>query len=173
MQVKWKLSSHQTVTWLKSAVLAGILCTLLYFAGTLSGEFVLRLQRDYRLEVFNRAFTQQGIVVQLFSGDELQQITNKYIGAILDATINFEMFPQKKEAEMFISLVSVLPGKVSIEKFEFSGSELFIHCSAQTTKSLYSYREALIAQEPFRRVDLSVWETQEGSFQATITAKYR
>lgn len=154
--------------WVISALAAVTLALVLHLFGTALGRSLLQMQQDYRLEMFARITQQQGLVSKMITDEEARTAMNKYIGALADATIRFEFFPQKDDAENFLEILSVLPSKVKIERFAFTGHDLTVTCSASLSESLVQFAKALDSIPNFKSAKPEFFPRADGGTLAVI-----
>lgn len=157
--------------WLRAAlctIAAVALVLAIYTVGSTSGSFILRLQKEYRVELFEKAVAQQGTLVKLLSDEEAHDTASKYIAAIADATIRFELFPQKGEAEAFLEILTAQPAKITVERFSFTGHDLTIYCSAETVEPINQFVSGLGSAKSFREVTLETERREDGRYIGTI-----
>ena len=83
--------------------------------------------------------------------------------------IRFEFFPREDDASTFFEIISILPPKVEITQFEFSGRNLLVHCTAQKEEQLVQFSQALDSVSRFRDISLESYQKTDGSFIGTIT----
>ncbi|WP_195283018.1 PilN domain-containing protein [Harryflintia acetispora] len=169
MQKLSKLQPDSVLRAAASTLLALTLALAFYLCGTGLGNWCLQLQKNYRIELFNRAVEDRGLVVKMISDEETHAIASHYISALADAVIRFEFFPREDDASTFFEIISILPPKVEITQFEFSGRNLLVHCTAQKEEQLVQFSQALDSVSRFRDISLESYQKTDGSFIGTIT----
>ena len=151
-----------------ASVCALLLTLVLYLGGSGLGNLLLRLQKSYRTDLFNRAIAGQDAVVRMVEREELHLVATQYLEALMDAVIRFEFFPQQEEAEAFLAVISALPAKVEIEQFQFTGHNLTIFCSSFSEPALAQFREGLYTAACFKDVSLEFFQKKDGSYAGTL-----
>lgn len=145
------------------------LTLILYFGGTALGNLCLRMQKEYRIELFERAMAEQGTLVRMLMDEEVRSVGKKYVSALADAVVRFEFFPRDDDAAVFFEIVSALPEGMSIEQFDFSGRDMTIFCTAGSGEALYAFSRSLEETLHFRSVSAEVREGADASAAGTIT----
>lgn len=141
----------------------------LYLGGTALGGWCIRMQKEYRIELFERAMEEQGTFVRILMDEEIQNVGKKYVSALADAVVRFEFFPRDDDAAVFFEIVSALPEGMSIERFAFSGRDMTIFCTAGNREALYAFSRALEGTPYFRSVSAEVRERADASAAGTLT----
>lgn len=152
------------------ALFAALVLTLaLYQGGTALGDWCIRIQKEYRIEMFERAMEEQGTLVHILMDEEIQSVGKKYIAALADAVVRFEFFPRDDDVAVFFEMVSALPEEMFIERFAFSGRNMTIFCTAGSRKALYTFSRSLEGTPYFRSISAEVRERADASFTGKIT----
>lgn len=146
-----------------------LLVLALFITGTFAGNFLLRMQKDYRIELFNRAAEQQGVFVRMISDEETHRVTSKYLAALADAVVRFEFFPRQDDADIFFNMISVLPADVTVDRFEFNGRNLSVYCAAPAHGPLADFSRALAGLGCFKDASLESYQKKDGSYMGVIT----
>lgn len=165
----YKLKSIHITQYIESLIVAILLVFIMHNVGSAAGKSVLYLQKEYRIELFNQAIQEEGLVAKMISDETVHSVTSKYIAALADAVVHFEFFPRNDDAKMFIEFISVVPYDISIEKFEFSGHNIMIYCHAESKGSLLEFSKTLKTINYFRDISLECFQKADSSYIATIT----
>lgn len=163
-----RMGKNTVLQAVMASVCALLLTLAIYLSGTCLGNFLLQMQRSYRIDLFNRAMTGQNAVVRMVESEKLHTVTTQYVKALMDAVIQFEFFPRQGDAESFLAIISALPGQTDIERFQFTGHNLEIFCHSPKAEDLERFARELQESPVFHEVSLEMYQKTDGAYSGTL-----
>lgn len=160
--------SRAFLRYAASTVLALALTLGIYCVGTAGGDVLLKMQKEYRIELFNRALEEQNAIAKILTDRQAQSVAAQYAAALADAVVKFEFFPRTDDAKLFLDILTIVPDEITVEKFEFIGRNITLYCSASSEEALQELSEELGELDSIQDTSLESYQKTDGTYMGAI-----
>ena len=143
----------QKATLTLSSALAAILAvTVILSVTATAAQAVLKSRIYHQSRIFSTIASQEQVdIIDVISGGETRNILVKFVAAVTNAYMNFEMIPYN-EGQVFVTVFQSIPSNVHIEQFAYRRRNLIIKGISASKDDYNSLMRSLRNSEYFQNV---------------------